>query len=45
VQSVFSVISGEVRLIRRDRNGSEIVLQRSRGGFFAEASLVRFSNQ
>jgi CRP/FNR family transcriptional regulator, dissimilatory nitrate respiration regulator len=39
VQSVFSVISGEVRLIRRDRNGSEVVLQRSRGGFFAEASL------
>lgn len=39
VQSVFSVISGEVRLIRRDRNGTEVVLQRSRGGFFAEASL------
>lgn len=39
VQSVFSVISGEVRLIRRDMNGNEIVLQRSRGGFFAEASL------
>jgi len=39
VHSVFSVISGEVRLIRRDRNGSEVVLQRSRGGFFAEASL------
>lgn len=39
VHSVFSVISGEVRLIRRDRNGSELVLQRTRGGFFAEASL------
>ena len=39
VKGVFSVISGEVRLIRRDRNGTEVVLQRSRGGFFAEASL------
>ncbi|MDD5180794.1 MAG: Crp/Fnr family transcriptional regulator [Gallionellaceae bacterium] len=39
VQSVFSVISGEVRLIRRDRNGTEVILQRSHGGFFAEASL------
>lgn len=39
VHSVFSVIAGEVRLIRRDRNGAEVVLQRSRGGFFAEASL------
>lgn len=39
VQTVFSVISGEVRLIRRDMNGNEVVLQRSRGGFFAEASL------
>lgn len=39
VRSMFSVIAGEVRLVRRDRNGGEIVLQRSRGGFFAEASL------
>src|SRR5574340_144125 len=39
VQSVFAVIAGEVRLIRRNRNGAEVVLQRSRGGFFAEASL------
>ena len=39
VQSVFSVISGEVRLIRRNLNGTEVVLQRSQGGFFAEASL------
>lgn len=39
IHSVFSIISGEVRLIRRDRGGSEVVLQRSRGGFFAEASL------
>ncbi len=39
VKNVFSVISGEVRLLRRDRNGAELVLQRSRSGFFAEASL------
>lgn len=40
VRSVFSVISGEVRLIRRDRNGTEVILQRSRGGFIAEGSLT-----
>ncbi len=39
LQGVFCVIAGEVRLVRRARNGAEIVLQRSRGGFFAEASL------
>ena len=39
VHAVFTVLDGEVRLIRRDRNGTEVVLQRSRGGFFAEASL------
>lgn len=39
LQGVFCVVAGEVRLIRRARNGAEIILQRSRGGFFAEASL------
>ena len=39
VHAVFTVIHGEVRLIRRDLNGTELVLQRSREGFFAEASL------
>lgn len=39
VHAVFTVINGEVRLIRRDQNGKEVVLQRSRQGFFAEASL------
>lgn len=39
VKTVFTVISGEVRLIRRNSNGAEVILQRSRGGFFAEASL------
>lgn len=37
--AMFCVLAGEVRLLRRDADGSEIVLQRSRGGFFAEASL------
>lgn len=39
VQSLFAVISGEVRLIRRSPDGTEVILQRSRGGFLAEASL------
>jgi len=39
VRSVITVISGELRVIRRDHNGAEIILQRSRGGFIAEASL------
>jgi CRP-like cAMP-binding protein len=33
------VVDGEVRLVRRSRNGTEIVLQRARSGFVAEASL------
>lgn len=39
VTAVFSVIEGEVRLMRRDRKGAEVVLQRAKNGFFAEASL------
>ena len=39
LKGVFCVVSGEVRLIRRTQTGAEIVLQRSRGGFFAEASI------
>ena len=39
LRGVFCVVSGEVRLVRRAKNGTEIILQRSRGGFFAEASL------
>jgi CRP/FNR family transcriptional regulator, dissimilatory nitrate respiration regulator len=38
-QSMFFVLSGEVRLLRRSKTGSEIVLQRTRRGFLAEASL------
>lgn len=33
------VVDGEVRLVRRSRNGVEIVLQRAYAGFVAEASL------
>ncbi|HZX31359.1 MAG TPA: Crp/Fnr family transcriptional regulator [Rhodocyclaceae bacterium] len=39
VAAMFSVIRGEVRLMRRDRNGMEVILQRAKNGFFAEASL------
>lgn len=36
---VYLVIDGEARLIRLARHGGEVILQRSRGGFIAEASL------
>lgn len=39
LKGVFCVVAGEVRLVRRAQNGAEITLQRSQGGFFAEASL------
>lgn len=39
VCNVYLVISGEVRLVRNGLGGAEITLQRSRGGFIAEASL------
>jgi CRP-like cAMP-binding protein len=39
VRYMYLVISGEARLIRIDRRGGEVILQRSRGGFIAEASL------
>lgn len=38
-KAMFCVLAGEVRLLRRSSEGAEIILQRSRGGFFAEASL------
>jgi len=38
-QAMFFVLSGEVRLLRRSKFGGEIVLQRARRGFLAEASL------
>ena len=39
VRHVYLVIQGEARLIRQGRQGETIILQRSRGGFIAEASL------
>lgn len=39
VRHVHLVIQGEARLIRLDRHGDVVNLQRSRGGFIAEASL------
>jgi CRP-like cAMP-binding protein len=38
-KAMYCVLDGEVRLLRRSREGTEVILQRSRGGFFAEASL------
>ena len=38
-QAMFFVLSGEVRLVRRSKSGGEIILQRTRRGFLAEASL------
>lgn len=36
---MMCVLNGEIRLVRHAQGGTEIVLQRSRGGFVAEASL------
>ncbi len=36
---MFAVISGETRLVRTAREGTEIILQRTRRGLFAEGSL------
>jgi CRP-like cAMP-binding protein len=36
---IFWVLDGEVRLVRRSRNGAEVILQRASSGFMAEASL------
>ncbi|MFP3873354.1 MAG: Crp/Fnr family transcriptional regulator [Thiohalophilus sp.] len=38
-RSMLFVLQGELRLLRRSAGGSEMILQRSRGGFIAEASL------
>ncbi len=39
VRYIYLVIAGEARLIRAGRHGGDVILQRSRGGFIAEASL------
>ena len=38
-RAMFAVLSGEARLVRTSTAGIEIVLQRTRGGLLAEASL------
>jgi CRP-like cAMP-binding protein len=38
-RNMLWVLDGEVRLVRRSRNGAEIVLQRAYSGFVAEASM------
>ncbi|OGT88195.1 MAG: hypothetical protein A2286_03130 [Gammaproteobacteria bacterium RIFOXYA12_FULL_61_12] len=38
-EAMLCVLSGEIRLVRHAPGGAEIVLQRSRSGFVAEASL------
>lgn len=38
-RAMVYVLSGEVRLVRRSAGGAEIILQRARSGFVAEASL------
>lgn len=38
-RTMLYVLEGEVRLLRRSAAGTEMILQRSRGGFIAEASL------
>lgn len=38
-RAMYFVLSGEVRLVRHSKAGGEIVLQRTRQGFLAEASL------
>lgn len=38
-RAVLCVLEGEIRLVRRSPRGDEIILQRVRGGFVAEASL------
>ena len=38
-RAMFAVLSGEARLVRTSTTGLEIVLQRTRNGLVAEASL------
>jgi len=38
-RTILFILSGEIRLVRHGPAGEEIILQRGRGGFLAEASL------
>ncbi|WP_315721087.1 MULTISPECIES: Crp/Fnr family transcriptional regulator [unclassified Bradyrhizobium] len=42
-RAMYFVLMGEVRLLRRSRAGDDIILQRARQGFLAEASLDQSS--
>lgn len=39
VRNLYCLLNGEVQLVRHDISGGRIVLQRSLGGFIAEASI------
>ncbi len=38
-KAMYCLLHGEIRLVRTSSAGADIILQRSRGGFIAEASL------
>lgn len=38
-QSIYFVLSGEIRLMRHSAHGQAVILQRAQSGFMAEASL------
>ena len=42
-RAMYCLLSGEIRLVRTSSAGADIILQRSRGGFIAEASLDQAS--
>ena len=42
-KAMYCVLHGEIRLVRTSSAGADIILQRSRGGFIAEASLDQAS--
>lgn len=39
VRNILCIVDGEARLVRSDIHGNTVILQRSRAGFIAEASL------
>ena len=38
-RAMYAVVSGEARLLRTSASGVDVILQRTRSGLFAEASL------
>ncbi|HUX25659.1 MAG TPA: hypothetical protein VMV87_13705 [Burkholderiales bacterium] len=39
LRGIFYVVAGEIRLVRRARDGADIVMQRSRGGLLCRSKL------